>query len=71
MTPTVLQIGSGIDTISIDRLKPFNTENVVIPAQPPLKGRPPKKPPALVSLFTTLISNQSRFREINTWEGLM
>ena len=44
-----LQIGSGIDTISIDRLKPFNTDNVVKPAQPPLKGKPPKNPPALVS----------------------
>ena len=61
--PTVLQIGSGIDTISIDRLKPSNTDNVVIPAQPPLKSRHPKKPPAIVSsLHNTHLKPVSIYR---------
>ena len=61
-----LQIGSGIDTISIDRLKPSNTDNVVIPAQPPLKGRPPKNPPALVSsLHNTHLKSFTIWRNQN------
>ena len=39
-----LHIGSTIETISIDRLKPFHTKDKVIPAQPRPRGRPPKKP---------------------------
>ena len=39
-----LHIGSTIETISIDRLKPFHTQDKVIRAQPRPRGRLPKKP---------------------------
>ena len=53
-----LKIFNNIHTDSIDRLKPFHAGRVVKPAQPPLRGRPPKKPTALISslhLHSTLI----------------
>ena len=39
-----LHIGSTIETISTDQLKPFHTQDKVIPAQPRPRGIPPKKP---------------------------
>ena len=39
-----LHIGSTIETISRDRLKPFHTQDKVIWTQPRPRGRLPKKP---------------------------
>jgi len=48
-----LQIGSKIDSVSIDRLKPVFSDLPVVPAVPPLRGRPPlrpgRKPPKVTS----------------------
>ena len=52
-----LHIGSTIETVSIDRLKPFHTQDNVTPAQPRPRGRPPKKP---ILLNPEKISHQSQ-----------
>ena len=35
-----LQIGDKSDSVSVDRLKPVFSSDPVIPAEPPLRGRP-------------------------------
>ena len=39
-----LQIGSKIDAVSVDRLKPVVSDCPVVPADPPPRGRPPLRP---------------------------
>ena len=39
-----LQIGSRADSVSVDRLKPVFSEEPIVPALPPARGRPPSRP---------------------------
>ena len=43
-----LQIGSKVDTVTVDRLKPTYSEDHIQPALPPVQGRPPLCPRTLV-----------------------
>lgn len=48
-----LQIGTRQDTVSVDRLKPvFSTEDNILPALPPKRGRPPKSPVDTPPVYT-------------------
>ena len=39
-----LQIGDRVDVVSVDRLKPVVSDSSVVPASPPVRGRPPLRP---------------------------
>ena len=57
-----LQIGTRIDSVSVDRLKPVFSDSPITPAAPPLQGRPPlcpgKKPPEPSSAVESAISKE-------------
>jgi len=58
-----LQIGSKVDAVSVDRLKPVISDCPVVPAVPPPRGRPPlrpsKHPPDLSSAVSSSTSKKS------------
>ena len=57
-----LQIGSKVDAVSVDRLKPVISDCPVVPAVPPPRGRPPlrpsKHPPDLSSAVSSSTSRK-------------
>ena len=57
-----LQIGTKIDAVSVDRLKPVISDCPVVPAVPPPRGRPPlrpsKHPPDLSSAVSSSTSKK-------------
>ena len=59
-----LQIETKIDSVFIDHLKPVFSDSPVIPATPPLRGRPPlrpnRKPPEPTSAVESFFSMKKK-----------